>query len=36
VGTGVCYQISSSGKVESIKTLPRLKFQSVYMSKRVT
>ncbi len=36
MGTGVCYQISSSGKVESIKTLPRLNVESVYMSKRVT
>jgi hypothetical protein len=36
VGTCVCYQISSLGKVESIKSLPRLKVESVYMSKRVT
>lgn len=36
MNTGVCYQISSSSKVESIKTLPRLKVESVYMSKRVT
>jgi hypothetical protein len=35
VNTDVCYQISSSSKVES-KTLPRLKVESVYMSKRVT